>query len=151
MAFGASVDVLGGVVVRAAPHVASLPPECARAGVCMGVLNGVMARAMPLDIHGCMHMGGCCPTARRTWVPHAEVLSNDQSKHELDITRQQVATEVNKLRAQLYAVLWAIHIFAWAKAKNVHSEWRMLIGKVYMLVAKTTAYTTPQYIENGIG
>ena len=48
MALGASMDVLGGVVTRAASSV----PGRARVG---GVLDGVMARATLLDIHGCMH------------------------------------------------------------------------------------------------
>ena len=55
MAFGANVDVLGGVVTRATPRAASSPPGRARAGVRVGVLE---ARAMPLDMHGCMHAYG---------------------------------------------------------------------------------------------
>ena len=101
MAFGASVDVLGGVVTRATLCVAGSPPGCTRAGVRVGVLDGVTARATLLDIHGYMHMGRRCLTVRWTWVPCAEALDNNQSKHELDITRQQAATEVNELRAQL--------------------------------------------------
>ena len=60
MAFGASVDVLGGVVTRATPCVAGSPPGCTRAGVRVGVLDGVMARATLLDIHGYMHMDRRC-------------------------------------------------------------------------------------------
>ena len=96
---GASVDVLGGVVIRAALRAASLPPGCVHAGPCQAAG------------HACMHMGGRCPTARRSWVPHAEALDNNQSKHELDITRRQAVTEVNELRAQLDAVVWAIYIY----------------------------------------
>ena len=52
MAFGASVDVLGGVVTRAALRTTSSPPGHARVGVRVGVLE---ARATLLEMHGCVH------------------------------------------------------------------------------------------------
>ena len=58
MAFGASMDVLGGVVTRVAPRAASSVPGRACVGVRVGVLDGVMARATLLDIRGCMHAYG---------------------------------------------------------------------------------------------